>query len=167
MRLVVVPAESQLTAEAHSSLHGFTYRAPLSGEILATVADGRFDLSEGVTARLEIDLELLKGDGPGLDGEMARRLDIRRYPVATAVIDSVVAVAGDVFSLAGTLTLHGRTRPLAGEATVTFDGGRMHATGSVVIDVRDFGIKPPSLLVVRVDPHATIRIDLVAATAGE
>lgn len=157
--------ESQLVVLAHSTLHGLTYRAPLDGEINAVAADGEFDLSHPVSGRLEIDLGHLKGDDPHTDGEMHRRLETRRYPRVTAAIDSVTAKGNEVFHLCGSLTLHGRTQPVEGDANVILVGDELRATGSVELDVRAFGIKPPSLVIVRVNPIVTVEIDLVATPA--
>jgi polyisoprenoid-binding protein YceI len=161
-RYLVVPEASQLIANARSSIHSFTYRAPLSGSIEATVTAGEFDLGTTITGSLEVDLDRLKGDDPHTDGEMHRRVDTHRYPKAKAAITQVTANGDDQFHLAGSLTLHGRTQPLEGDATVRLEGERIHAVGSIEVDVRDFEIKPPSLLILRVAPVVVIEIDLVA-----
>jgi polyisoprenoid-binding protein YceI len=161
-RFVVTPEESQLSAIARSSLHAFSYRAPLTGEIEATVRDGQFDLASAISGKLEVDLDSLRGDDPHTDGEMQRRLDTQRFPRARAAVQHVTTNGGDAYRLSGELTLRGQTRPLEGDATVTLAGDQLHATGSLTIDLREFGIKPPSLLILRVHPEIDITIDLVA-----
>jgi polyisoprenoid-binding protein YceI len=166
-RFVVVPDASQLVANAHSSIHSFTYRAPLSGAIDAGTVDSGFDLGTPITGSLEVDLDLLKGDDPHTDSEMHRRVETHRYPKAKATITDVSANGGDGYRVGGSLTLHGRTQPLEGDATVSLDGDRIHAVGTIEVDVRDFEIKPPSLLILRVHPVVTIDIDLVAERATD
>lgn len=162
-RFVVAAGASQLSAFARSTVHPFGYSAPVTGEVDATVRDGRFDLTEPITASLEVDLHALSGNDPPLDGEMRRRLDVQRYPRAKAAVLTVTAgTEGSVYRLRGELSLHGKTRPLEGDATVTLDGDQLRATGSLLIDIREFGIKPPSLLIVRVHPEIEVTIDLVA-----
>jgi hypothetical protein len=162
---VVTPASSELRAFARSSVHEFTYRAPLTGSIEAAVVGSGFDVSGPITGALELDLESLHGTDPRADREMQRRLDTQRFPRARAAIQQVSASGDDAYRLAGELTLRGQTRPLEGDATVTLIGDQLHATGKITIDLRDFGIKPPSLLILRVHPEVQITIDLTATLA--
>jgi polyisoprenoid-binding protein YceI len=153
---------SELMANARSNVHPMTYRAPIRGSLEASVRDGRFDVDAPVTASLEVDLDDLHGDDPKTDREMRRRIDVQRYPRARAVVEHVSSDGGDLYRLSGELTIRGKTQPLEGNATVTLDGDRLHATGAVTIDIRDYGIKPPSLLLLRVHPEVEITIDLTA-----
>lgn len=156
-------ANSLLRANARSSVHTFTYTAPLTGEINAVVTDAGFDVSTPIDGVLEVDLDLLTGDDPRTDSEMHRRLDTQRFPRARACVRRVERRDGDRYWLSGELTLHGKTRPLEGDATVTLDGDRLHAVGALTLDLRSFGIKPPSLLLLRVHPDVHISIDLYAS----
>jgi hypothetical protein len=55
---------------------------------------------------------------------------------------------------------------MSGQATVSLNDGRLRASGTLTIDVRDFGIKPPSLVLLRVHPEVEVTIDLVATLDG-
>jgi polyisoprenoid-binding protein YceI len=161
-RFVVAAGASQMSAFARTTAHPFGYRAPITGAVEASLRDGDFDLDVPITAALEVDLDALEGDNPRVDGEMRRRLDIQRFPRVKATVLHVSAGAGDVYRLRGELTLHGKTRPMQGDAVVTLDGNQLHAKGALTIDIREFGIKPPNLLIVRVHPQIEVTIDLVA-----
>jgi hypothetical protein len=167
-RFVVDSDASRLTAHARSTVHALTYRAPLTGEIEATPAGaGGFDLAQPISGVLEVDLAQVRGDDRLTEAEMRRRLEVKRHPHVKAVIDRVTAAGTrDGFHLGGQLSLHGRTVRLEGDAVVTLDGDRMHATGSVTLDVREFGIRPPSLVLVRVNPAVVVEIDLFAVRSG-
>jgi polyisoprenoid-binding protein YceI len=158
----VIADGSLLTVSARSSIHQFSYRAPLTGEVEAEVRDGEFDLTTPIAGAIAVDLESLRGDDPRTDGEMHRRLDTQRFPRAKASVQHVAAHGPDTYRLTGELSLHGHTKPMEGDATVTIDGNQLHATGKLTIDLREFGIKPPSLLILRVHPTVEITIDLVA-----
>lgn len=164
-RFAIDSGMSRLTAKARSSLHPISYQAPLSGHLDAGVTDGAFVTTEPITATLEVVLDELRSTDAHLDAELQRRLDIRRFPRASAVVHRVDALGHDTYRLHAALTLHGTSRSLEGTATVTLHGGRLHATGSVRVDIRHFGIKPPSLLMLRVNPEVEITIDLVATVA--
>jgi polyisoprenoid-binding protein YceI len=162
----VTPDGSQVSALARSSIHPFTYRGTLTGEVNAHVVDGHFDVTEPITGQLEVDLDSLRADDRHVEGEMQRRLDTQRYPRAKASVQRVTASGDDAYWLSGELALHGKTRPLEGKATVTLDGEKLHATGTLTIDLRDFGVKPPRLAMLRVRPEIEISIDLIAQLDG-
>lgn len=162
MSRFTVADASRLVANARSSVHPITYRAPLTGHIDASVSDDHFDLSAPVTAAFDVALEDLRGDDPHTDSEMRRRIDVQRYPLAHASVSGVTSVGDDRYRLACDLTLHGQTRQLEGEADVTLNGAMLNAVGSVTIDIRDFGIKAPRLLMLKVYPEVEIIINLQA-----
>jgi polyisoprenoid-binding protein YceI len=139
-----------------------TFRAPVTGAVDVAIEDGRFVLEAGVSALLEVAVDELCGSERLLDGEMRRTLDAQRYPRARAAITAARDLGADRYELTGELTLRGRTRALTGVATVRLAGEQLHASGSITIDIRDFGIKPPSLLVVRVQPDVQLDIELSA-----
>jgi hypothetical protein len=58
--------------------------------------------------------------------------------------------------------IHGRATELSGTVEVDVIDGR---AGEHVFDIRDFGIKPPRILMLRVEPEVTVRIRLVAEPA--
>ena len=46
---------------------------------------------------------------------------------------------------------------------ISLDGqGRLHVDGTHEFDIREFGMEPPRVLVMRVEPVVRIRIDVVA-----
>lgn len=64
--------------------------------------------------------------------------------------------------LKGKLTLRETTREVTIVGQGRFSGGRAEFQGTFALDLRDYGITPPSLLVVVVAPTVTVRIDAVA-----
>lgn len=161
-RFVIDPDGSLLRALARSSVHPFGYTATVRGAIDVDTSGDRFDLSSGVRGALEVELEALRGDDPHTDAEMHRRLDTHRFPVARAAVREVGANGGDSYRLIGDVTLRGVTRPLQGDAIVRLEDGRLHATGTATLDLREFGVKVPTMILLRVHPHVEVSIDLVA-----
>jgi polyisoprenoid-binding protein YceI len=102
-----------------------------------------------------------------IDREMKRRIDARRYPTIAGELSEMKATADGRFAARGTLTFRGVTREVEGELQVTDDGnGGAHITGSQVFDVRDFDFEPPKILMLKVHPDVTVRIDIVAEPEG-
>jgi hypothetical protein len=58
---------------------------------------------------------------------------------------------------------HGKTRTFAHGMQIESTDEGMALTGEDVFDIREFGMKPPSMLMVRVYPEISVRVELHAA----
>lgn len=76
-----------------------------------------------------------------------------------------VAKGGDGVSgtLHGTLLMAGQQRPVAIPAQAVESNGALHVTGAVTLNMREFGMKPPTLMMgtLKVDEKVTVRFDLL------
>jgi hypothetical protein len=56
------------------------------------------------------------------------------------------------------------TRPVAGDIAISvLDQRTIRLEGAATFDIRDFGMEPPRILVLRVEPEVNVRIELIAA----
>lgn len=166
-RYVIQPKQSVVRVQARSSLHPFTGSGPVSGHFDAEVRDGRLDLSTPPGGALHMQVEDLRGDMPGLDRELRNRLHMARFPAITAVLTEVSQVAPDDYRMAGELTLHGRTKLVVGQASIDIGaGGSLRLQGAMALDIRDFGLVPPKVLLLKVHPDIQVQLDFVAALPG-
>ena len=86
-------------------------------------------------------------------------LDVKKYPTITFESTSITA-KGEV---AGRLTIHGTTRPVAATVAWKVTGDSLTATGKFSIKQTDFGIKPISVGgVVKVKDELNITFTIVA-----
>ena len=161
MRYRIIPERSTLTARARSSLHPIQVQsAGLQGHLEAQVSDGRVELS--LPAHLEFDSERLKSGNPLLDVELVRRLEVRKFPQVVGEARAIQPVTAGRFSVRGDLCLHGVTRTLDGEVGVRTSGDTLEVEVEKVIDMRDFDLTPPKILMLRVYPEVRVSIRLVA-----
>lgn len=167
-RYVIEPQQSAVLVQARSSLHPFTGAGPVSGYFDANVRDGRLDLSNTPRGMLHLQVEELRGEVPGLDRELRKRLDSRRFPTITAELTEVAETAPEGYRMSGELTLHGRKKLVAGDASVTIDDrGFLYLQGAMALDIRDFGLVPPKLLLLKVHPEIQVQLDFVASPTGD
>jgi polyisoprenoid-binding protein YceI len=182
-RFRIDPDRSHVEVEARSSVHPIHGRASgLRGTVDVLVGSGRLDLSSTPHAVVELAVDELRSGNALYDGEMLRRVEARKYPTIVGELTGVSEVAtqaepeaatrveaefdavGGRYLVTGTLTFHGRTRPVNAEvrAQVSEDGRRLVAQWEQTLDIRDFGVAPPRILVLRVHPEVKVRAHVEA-----
>jgi polyisoprenoid-binding protein YceI len=162
-RFRITPHQSELWAEARSSLHPVHVRTSgLEGVVEAQLVDGQAELTTPTYVEMETS-RLRSGNGL-VDGELQRRLDARKFPRIRAELKRVTSGTGPGKArLSGALTLHGVTRELDVDVSVrVVDEKTLEIEGGRAIDMRDFGLPPPSFLMFRMAPDVQIRAKLVA-----
>lgn len=136
----------------------------IEGVIEAEVLDGQLDLTAPVRLRLVAPVARLKSGNPLYDEEMQRRVDARHFPTIAAEAREVWQLdASGRYGVRGELTFHGITQPVEGELRITAPDERtLIIEGEHTFDVRDFGVTPPRILLLRVHPDVKARIHLIA-----
>src|SRR5581483_6027678 len=109
-------------------------------------------------------VERLRSGNDVQDREMWRLIDSRRFPAIVCELRALEPVSdGGRYRAEGDITLAGRTRRYRGELNVRADAGRCVLEGQLSVDIRDFGLRPPNVLILKVDPVVSVRLHLVAA----
>jgi polyisoprenoid-binding protein YceI len=159
-RYVVVPAKSQLWAEAQATLHSARIVCKaFRGEFEASLVDGQPRLAP--PTRLEIEVSGLSSGTAMMDSEIRRRLNQQRFPRIAGELDE--PAHGSRVKLRGKLTLHGVERTIEVDALVEMpDAGTLEIVGKKKIDMRDFGLEPPSLFLLKVQPEVLLQALITA-----
>lgn len=168
-RFEVDGERSALLVEARSSVGPITFGTQaLCGQLALSVQDGAIDTAADPSARVEVDVASLRSGNAVYDAELLRRVDARRFPTATAVLTGAAALpdAGR-YLVEGDVTFHGVTRHLRGVVEVaTGPSGEVVVEGDQAIDMRDFALAVPALLMLTIYPDVRVRLRLVAKAAG-
>ena len=93
-------------------------------------------------------------------------LETDQYPKAVFRADSVtlpdgLASAPLTVSVAGTLTVHGATKPVTTQLQVQLNGAQLEVAGSMTVDMRDFNIMPPDISFTKAEPGVVIEYHLL------
>lgn len=161
-RYGIEPARSRVSIHARSSLHPIHTEADgLDGWLEMTLSDGDVDSLSG---HIEFPVEKLTSGKDLEDKELRRRIDSRRFPTISGDIETIKPTdTPGRYLVAGALTFRGVTRRYEDEVTVVVtDGSTVSVEGQSVFDIRDFGMEPPRILMLKVEPQVTVRIDVVA-----
>jgi polyisoprenoid-binding protein YceI len=153
-----------LWVEARSSLHPIKAEsAAIQGTIEAEVNESGLDLSVPPKARIQIEVAALKTGNGLYDRELERRLEIRNYPRIVGEVLDVTEIGPDRrYKVRGNLSLHGVTKSVEGEVKLrVLEGSGFEIDGEQVFDMRDFGLAPPRILMLKVYPDVKVRAHVV------
>jgi YceI-like domain len=175
-RYRIVPERSRVWIDALSSLHPIHSTSDgLEGYVeLELGVDGGVDVTEQPAGSLSLAVSLLSSGNRLEDREMQKRIDARRYPTIQGTLREIQPVDGDgCYRVTGDVSFRGVSRPHQDQMTIhpvddgglaVGDGGAetLRLSGASRFDVRDFGMEPPRILMLRVEPEVDVRVDVIA-----
>jgi len=154
---------SGVWVSGRSSLHPInTETRGITGWFEATSReDGSLDLDRPVNGELELAVERLTSGNALYDRELRRRVDARRFPTIGGRVTRITeAGAHPRYAVRGDISFHGKTRSFEHEMDIEVREGQVSLTGDYVFYIREFGMEPPSMLMIRVYPEITVRVAL-------
>lgn len=165
-RYRIVPERSRLWIEAKSTLHPIhTETEGLEGHIeLDTSSDGSPVFGEPPVGKLSLAVTRLRSGNILEDRELQRRIDARRFPTIDGMLTTARRVDGTQrYLVSGDLAFRGVARECRDELTVeVIDERTVKLEGQSTFDIRDFGMEPPKILLLRVEPQVSVRIEVIA-----
>jgi polyisoprenoid-binding protein YceI len=167
-RYVIVPDQSRMWIDGRSSVHPIRGSTDgLSGYIEIEGTDGTIVHADGtVAAQLSVPITRLSSGNRLEDRELQRRIDSRQFPTIDAVLTNIERADGDSrYRVQGDVAFRGVTRTYEEEMTIErVDERTIRLEGQSTFDVRDFGMEPPRILLLRVEPEVVVRVAIVAET---
>jgi polyisoprenoid-binding protein YceI len=150
---------------ARSNVHPIRTEATgLEGWLDLDVRGGIIDVDQPLGGHLEFPVENLRSGNPLEDRELRRRIDARRYPTIVGDLKTMKQTDDQSrYIVGGDLTFRGTSRSYEGEMTIELPNTRtVSLSGESVFDIRDFGMDPPRILMLKVEPEVTVRVEIVA-----
>jgi polyisoprenoid-binding protein YceI len=164
-RYRIVQTRSRVWIEARSNVHPIRTEATgLEGWLDLDIGDGTINVDQPFLGHLEFPVDNLKSGNALEDREMRRRIDVRRYPIIVGDLKSMKQTdEPSRYIVGGDLTFRGTSRSYEDEMTVELPNERtVIMSGESVFDIRDFGMDPPRILMLKVQPEVTVRVEIVA-----
>ena len=165
----LIPERSAVLLSVSTSLGPVTFGANgLEGFIDVALQDGRIDADGSATAHVELLVNRLTSGNSAYDGELHRQINVRRFPTVYLDLHAVAPVDGEssTFQVSGEVTLRGVS--VAAQGVVAVDRpepGLLVVSGEDTLDISDFGIPPPGLFLIKIDPEVKVRLHLEARAA--
>ena len=155
-RFEIDQSAASIVFAASSSVHPIRSVGSVSGWIDAVLNGGVFAEAQELGGHLEVPLNGLSSGNPLIDREMKRRVDSGLHSAIRARLGETLRVDGNRATITGTIDFLGVSTLVEGEVVI-LPGPRLVGTGE--FDVRWWGLEPPRLLMLRVDPIVTVEID--------
>ncbi len=165
-RYRIDPARSHVQIDARSTLHPINSRSDgLEGYVELDVQDGGdVNFTVPPSGELSFPVENLRSGNRLEDRELQKRIDARRYPTIRGVLSTMEATGKDhSYRVRGDLEFRGVTKAMEDEMTLELvDAETIRMQGASTFDIRDFGMEPPRILMLRVQPDVNVSVDIVA-----
>jgi polyisoprenoid-binding protein YceI len=165
----LIPERSAVLLSVSTSLGPVTFGADgLEGFIEAAVTHNGIE-PDGAAAHVELLVNRLTSGNSAYDGELHRQIDARRYPTAYLDLHDVTPVNGgpSTFDVRGEVTLRGVTVPAEGVVVAKLpEPGLLVVSGEDSLNLSEFGIPPPALFMIKIDPEVKLRLYLEARVAS-
>ena len=167
-RYSIVPDRSTVWIDARSNVHPIhSQTSGLEGFVeLQLEPTGNVDLANAPApaARLSLDVERLQLGNRLEDRELQKRIDAKRYPRIEGVLDAMAGNGKEGrYRVSGEVIFRGVSRhheDLMEIAAV--DDSTIRLSGSSSFDLREFGMEPPKVLLLRVEPEVDVRVEIFA-----
>jgi polyisoprenoid-binding protein YceI len=140
----------------------------LAGYVEAEVnPDGSVSAPQAVKMHVEFPVEQLRSGNSLQDAQMWKMIDSKRFPLVSADLKDLQPTATpNKYTATGAVTLAGRSRTYTGELTFAAGSDSIAVDGNLDVDIRDFGLKPPNLLIIKVEPVVKVSLHLVAKSGA-
>jgi polyisoprenoid-binding protein YceI len=161
----IVPEKSVVLIDATSSVHPIHSRTDgLEGFLEVEMRNGFVTGFEHARGELSLRVEKLSSGNRLEDRELQRRIDARRHPTIEGRMTELSKAGVDGrYRVTGELTFRGVTRQYEDEIGIEpVDDRTLRLEGEAVFDIRDFGMEPPRILMLRVHPDVKVRIEVIA-----
>jgi polyisoprenoid-binding protein YceI len=160
----IIPERSRVWIDARSSVHPIHSTTDGLEGFVDLDAHGDAVVGPHPTAELSFPVNRLSSGNWLEDRALQKRIDARRYPTISGVLTGVVPGADDGrFLVRGDLTFRAVTRSVEDYMTLTVvDDHTIRVEGESTFDVRDFGMEPPRILILRVEPDVKVRVEIFA-----
>jgi polyisoprenoid-binding protein YceI len=165
-RYRIDPDRSHVWIDARSNVHPIHSATDgLEGYVEITLgADGAVDRSVAPVGKLSLAVSRLSSGNRIEDRELQKRIDSRRFPTIEGVLSELEPTSGDGnYRVSGDVTFRGVARRHEDQMSIrAVDDSTIVLAGKSRFDIREFGMEPPRVLMLKVEPEVDVRVEILA-----
>ena len=170
-RYRITPERSYVWIDARSNVHPIHSTTDgLEGFVDVTFSpDGSVDVGAPVAGTLSLTVDHLSSGNRMEDRELQRRINARRYPKIEGTLDKIApSEEAQSYLVGGEIAFRGVARHHEDVMRITSeDEQTIRLAGKSSFDIREFGMDPPRILLLKVEPEVAIRVEIFAAREPE
>jgi polyisoprenoid-binding protein YceI len=159
---LVVTTDSKVWVEGGSTVRSWKCAAKAIDATVQTGPEGPVASLERLVATANVTIKTadLECGNNTMNEHMRKALKQTEQPTLGFTLASYTLDPSG--ALTGTLQIAGQERPIQFPATITEDGGTIRVVGNKAINMKEWGVKPPSLMMgtMKVKEMVTIHFDL-------
>ena len=144
--------------KGHTEVFGDSTIDPVTKKITSHLTMG--SEIKTISGNVSASMADLFSDNKDRDKHMRESLESDTFRFATFDIKEVVSKGGDNYTLKGNMTLHGTTRPLSFDATITATDAKVVIKAKGILKMTDFAIKPIKMMFLTVRDQVDLTVDL-------
>jgi polyisoprenoid-binding protein YceI len=165
-RYSIVPDRSQVWIEARSNVHPIhSSTSGLEGYVeLDLGPSGTVDPAGTPAGSLSLAVDRLKSGNRMEDRELQKRIDARKFPRIEGHLEQIAPNGAEAsYRVSGEVTFRGVSRRYEDRMNITpVEDRTIRLTGESNFDIRDFGMQPPKVLLLKVEPEVQVRVEIYA-----
>jgi polyisoprenoid-binding protein YceI len=157
------PERCQVWIEGSSTVHPIHATATgLEGWIEVDMGKSGLTAKAHAAGEVRIEVDKLRSGNALVDRETRRRVDAKKFPNIVGRLVTTTRTSETVLAATGEIDFRGETCPVEGELTLRPDGDGLVIEGEQRFDIRDWGLQPPKLGLLKVRPEVVVKVNLVA-----
>lgn len=145
--------------KAHTEVFGDSSIDPVFKKATSHLSMG--DSATSLRGSMDVSVADFMSDNAKRDVNMHETMESDKFPKASYEIKEVIAKGGDNVTLKGTLSMHGVTKPLSFEGSVSEEGSKVRIKAKSSMKMSDFGINPPKMVFLTVRDQVDLNVDVV------
>lgn len=144
--------------KAHTEVFGDSTIDPVFKKATSHLSMG--DSASSLRGTIEVSIADFISDNAKRDEHMAEAMESDKFPKAIFDIKEVVSKGGESVTLKGTLNLHGVSKPMSFDGSVSEEGNKVRIKAKSTMKMSDFGINPPKMVFLTVRDQVDLNVDM-------
>jgi polyisoprenoid-binding protein YceI len=164
-RYSIVPERSQVWIDARSNVHPIhSSTTGLEGYVELDMEPSGSIATDAAAGQLSLAVDHLKSGNRMEDRELQKRIDARKFPRIEGQLERIAPNGSDAgYRVSGEVKFRGVSRPHEDSMEITtVDDRTIRLAGASSFDIRDFGMQPPKVLLLKVEPEVQVRVEIFA-----
>ncbi len=145
--------------KAHTEVFGDSSIDPVFKKATSHLSMG--ETAASLRGSMEVSIADFISDNAKRDSNMRETMESDKFPKASFEIKEVVSKGGENVILKGVMSIHGVSKPISFEGSVSEEGSKVRVKAKSSMKMTDYGITPPKMVFLTVRDQVDLNVDVV------